>query len=196
MSNLFDRANYPTQEPETLVVGDRWVWRRPDLVPDYPTADYSLTYEFHHDDGGGGAHQFTITATETADDYIVEVPSATTATYNSLQYKWYAFITRTSDSERVTVDNGMTFIVDDYANTNADQRTHTKKVLDAIEAVIEGRATRKEASYSIAGRSLSLTPITELLQLRDRYRAEYFNEIAKARVQNGKPTGRTIKVKF
>ena len=44
MANLFDRANYPTQEPDLLVVGDRWVWRRPDLVADYPTADYALTY--------------------------------------------------------------------------------------------------------------------------------------------------------
>ena len=36
MSNLFDRANYPTQEPDELVVGDRWVWRRDDLVSEYP----------------------------------------------------------------------------------------------------------------------------------------------------------------
>ena len=49
MANLFDRDNYPQQEPETLVVGDRWVWKRPDLVSDYPTASYALTYEFHCD---------------------------------------------------------------------------------------------------------------------------------------------------
>jgi len=47
MANLFDASNYPSQEPETLVVGDRWVWQRPDLVTDYPTDQYALTYEFH-----------------------------------------------------------------------------------------------------------------------------------------------------
>lgn len=196
MANLFDRANYPTQEPDTLVIGDRWTWRRPDLVADYPTADYALTYEFHHDDGGGGAHAFTITATETSDDYIVEVPSATTAAYNSLQYKWYAFITRSSDSERIAVDDGYTFLVDDYANTNADQRTHAKKVLDAIEATILGRASQDQMSYSIAGRSLSRMSITDLMMFRDRYRAEYNKELQKARIKNGQDTGNTIKVRF
>lgn len=196
MANLFDRNNYPTQEPDTLVIGDRWTWRRPDLVADYPTADYSLTYEFHHDDGGGGAHQFTITATETSDDYIVEVASTTTANYNSLQYKWYAFITRTSDSERVAVDDGYTFLVDDYANTNADQRTHAKKVLDAIEAVLENRASQDQMSYSIAGRSLSRMSIDDLLKFRDRYRAEYNKELQKARIKNKQNTGNTIKVRF
>jgi len=196
MANLFDRNNYPTQEPDTLVIGDRWTWRRPDLVADYPTADYSLTYEFHHDDGGGGAHAFTITATETSDDYIVEVASATTENYNSLQYKWYAFITRTSDSERVAVDDGYTFLVDDYANTNADQRTHAKKVLDAIEALLENRASQDQMSYSIAGRSLSRMSIDDLLKFRDRYRAEYNKELQKARIKNKQNTGNTIKVRF
>ena len=60
MANLFDRNNYPTQEPDLLVVGDRWMWRRPDLVADYPTADYALTYEFHEDSGGDGSHKFTL----------------------------------------------------------------------------------------------------------------------------------------
>lgn len=196
MSNLFDRANYPSQEPHELVSGDRWTWQRPDLANTYDPSEYSLTYEFHCDSGGGGPHGFTLTATETSDNYYIEIPSATTANYNAHLYKWYAFITRTSDSERIAVDNGSSKIVDDFADTNADQRSHAKKVLDKIEAVIEGRATRKEASYSIAGRSLSLTPITELLQLRATYRALYMNEVYRDRVKNGKPTGRTIKAKF
>jgi hypothetical protein len=32
MANKFDRDNYPTQEPDVLVIGDRWMWRRPDLA--------------------------------------------------------------------------------------------------------------------------------------------------------------------
>ena len=83
MANLFDSANYPSQEPETLVVGDLWVWQRPDLVADYPTDQYALTYEFHCDSGGGGSHKFTITATETTTAYIVEVASTVTDNYTS-----------------------------------------------------------------------------------------------------------------
>jgi hypothetical protein len=40
MANLFDRANYPTQEPDTLVIGDRWMWRRPDLASIYDPSEY------------------------------------------------------------------------------------------------------------------------------------------------------------
>ena len=57
MSNAFDRNSYPTVEPEVLVAGDRWVWKREDLVSDYPIADYALSYEFHSDSGGGGNHK-------------------------------------------------------------------------------------------------------------------------------------------
>lgn len=196
MANLFESANYPSQEPETLVVGDRWVWQRPDLVTDYPTDQYALTYEFHCDSGGGGSHQFTITATETTLAYVVEVASTVTDNYTAHQYKWYAFITRTSDSERVAVDEGMTTLVANYADTNADLRTHAKKVLDAVQAVIENRATIDQSSFSIAGRSLSRMSIDELFLVRDRYRAEYNEEVKKARIRNKKPSGNLIGVRF
>lgn len=196
MANLFDRANYPTQEPDVLVVGDRWVWRRPDLVADYPTADYALTYEFHEDSGGGGSHKFTITATETTTDYLIEIASATTAAYTAGEYNWYAFITRSSDSQRIAIDEGHTKLELNFANTNADNRSHAKKVLDAIEATIEGRASQDQMSYSIAGRSLSRMSIDDLLKFRDRYRAEYNREIKKLRIKNKQDTGNTIKVRF
>jgi hypothetical protein len=196
MAKLFESANYPSQEPETLVVGDRWVWQRPDLVTDYPTDQYALTYEFHIDSGGGGNHQFTITATETTLAYVVEVASTVTDNYTADQYKWYAFITRTSDSERVAVDNGMTTLVANFADTNADLRTHAKKVLDAVQAVIENRATIDQSSFSIAGRSLSRMSIDELFTVRDRYRAEYNEEVKKARIRNKKPSGNLIGVRF
>jgi len=196
MANLFDRANYPTQEPDELVIGDRWTWRRPDLAATYDPADYALTYEYHEDSGGGGSHKFVITATEITDDYIIEVPSATTAAYINGDYHWYAFITRTSDSERIAVDDGYAKIEINFADTNADHRSHAKKVLDAIQATIEGRASQDQMSYSIAGRSLSRMSIDDLLKFRDRYRAEYNRELKEWRIKNKQDTGNTIKVRF
>jgi len=196
MANLFDRDNYPLQEPEILVLGDRWVWKRTDLVSDYPTDTYALTYEFHEDSGGGGSHKFTITATETTDAYIVEVASATTDGYSAGEYQWYSFITRSSDSERVAVDSGFSTLKVNFADTNADLRSHAKKVLDAIEAVIENRATIDQSSFSIGGRSLSRMSPDELMEFRNRYRAEYNEELKKAKIRNHKPTGNMIGVKF
>ena len=196
MSNIFDRANYPSQEPEILVVGDYWAWRRDDLASDYPVDSYSLSYEFHHDAGGGGSHKFTINAIEADGNYFIEVPSATTADYIIGDHVWSAYITRTSDSERIRVDYGRTEITFNLADTNADTRSHAKKVLDSIEAVIEGRATIDQSSMSIAGRSLSRLSIDELLLFRDRYKAEYLKEIKLARIRNKKGSGNTIKAKF
>tara|TARA_R100001460_G_scaffold37020_1_gene71084 strand:- start:2170 stop:2760 length:591 start_codon:yes stop_codon:yes gene_type:complete len=196
MANQFDRVNYPKQEPDELVIGDRWVWRRDDLVSDYPLDSYALTYEFHEDSGGGGSHKFTIAATEADNSYLVELSSSTTSGYNDGDYVWYAFITRSSDSQRVSVDEGRTTIVKNFANTNADLRSHAKKVLDAIEAVIENRATVDQSSFSIAGRSLSRMSIDELLTLKNRYKAEYLKEIKEARIKNKQRSGNTIGVKF
>lgn len=53
-----------------------------------------------------------------------------------------------------------------------DIRGHAQKVLDAIEAVIEKRATKDQESYTIAGRTLARTPIKDLLELRQKYKDE------------------------
>ena len=196
MSNAFDRENYPQKEPSTLVLGDYWAWKRDDLADTYPIGSYALTYEFHEDSGGGGVHKFTLTATETNDTYYIEAASSSTTGYAVGDYIWEAYITKASDSNRVMVDSGRTTISQNLADTNADLRSHAKKVLDAIEAVIENRASMDQSSMSIAGRSLSRMSIDELMTFRDRYKAEYLKEIKLARIRNGQGTGNTPKVRF
>lgn len=196
MSNLFDRDNYPTQEPDRLVTGDRFAWQRPDLVSDYPLADYTMTYHFSEDSGGGGTHHFTLSSTEANDNYYFEKPSSETDTLKAGDWKWQLYAIRTSDSERITIDYGITKFVLGELDTNEDLRTHAKKVLDAIEAVIEGRATIDQSSFSLGGRSLSRMSVDELMTFRDRYKAEYLKEVKLARIRNKQGSGNTIKVNF
>ena len=196
MSNAFDRINYTTKEPSKLVLGDFWAWRRDDLASDYPVSAYALTYEFHLDAGGGGTKKFTLTATEADDTYYIEAASSSTTSYAIGDYIWEAYITKSSDSNRVIVDSGRTTITENLANTNADLRSHAKIVLDAIEAVIENRASMDQSSMSIAGRSLSRMSIDELMTFRDRYKAEYLKEIKLARIRNKQGSGNTVKVNF
>ena len=195
MSNIFDRVNYPTQEPDTLVVGDRWVWRRDDLVSDYPLDEYALEYRFT-EDSTGNTNAFTIAATEAESTYLVEIASAVTASLTAGDYQWAAFIIRSSDNQRVVIDQGRTEILPNFQNTTADLRSHAKKVLDAIEAVLENRASQDQMSYSIAGRSLSRMSIDDLMTFRNRYRAEYLREIKLARIKNKQDSGNTLKVRF
>jgi len=193
MANKFDSTNYPISEPNELQLGDFWAWKRTDLSTDYPTASYSLSYEFNLVDGSTAAN-FTLTATESNDEYIIEVSNTTS--YTSGEYNWVSYITRSSDSARIKLSEGFTEIQENYATTTSSVRSHAKKVLDAIEAVIENRATMDQSSMSIAGRSLSRLTIDELLQFRDRYKAEYLKEVKKARIKNKKDSGNTIKIRF
>ena len=55
--------------------------------------------------------------------------------------------------------------------------SHASRMLAAIESVLEGKVTSDVASYSIAGRSITKIPIAELIELREKYRKEYENEV-------------------
>ena len=193
MSNKFDSTNYPSQVPTELQLGDFWAWKRDDLSEDYPVASYSLSYEFNLIDGST-ASNFTIEATESNDTYIIEVSS--TSSYTKGNYNWVSYITRTSDSARVKLEEGFVEIQDNYATTSASVRSHAKIVLDSIEAVIENRANIDQSSMSIAGRSLSRMSIDELLTFKDRYKAEYLKEVKIQRIKNKRGSGNTIKVNF
>jgi len=193
LSNKFDSTNYPSQVPTELQLGDFWAWKRDDLSSDYPVASYSLSYEFNLVDGAT-ASNFTITATESNNTYIIE--ASNTASYAKGNYNWVSYMTRSSDSARVKLEEGFVDVQDNYATTSASVRSHAKIVLDSIEAVIENRANIDQASMSIAGRSLSRMSIDELLTFRDRYKAEYLKEVKIQRIKNNRGSGNTIKVNF
>lgn len=128
-----------------------------------------------------------------AGNFDIVVDPAATAEYIAGDYQ-YAIIMYQSEiqgegedaeeviTERKTVERGMATVMPDLTAFSGDTRSHVKKVLDAIEAVIENRATKDQMSYSIAGRSLSKTPLPDLERLRDRYRYEYNMEV---RAMNG-----------
>lgn len=193
MANKFDSTYYPTSEPNELQLGDFWAWKKTDLSDDYPTASYSLSYEFNLVDGSTAAN-FTLTATESNNEYIVETSSTTS--YTAGEYNWVSYITRSSDSARIKLSEGFTEIQQNYATTTSSVRSHAKKVLDAIEAVIENRATMDQSSMSIAGRSLSRLTIDELMTFRNQYKTEYLKEVKQARIKNKKDSGNSIKVRF
>lgn len=192
MGNQFDSENYPTREPLSLVVGDRWAWKRSDLS-DYPPASYTLKYSARLD--GAGTTEIEITATGLGDDHVVEVPAATTAAYTAGSYRWQAYITRISDSERITIGSGSLELTTNRDASTADPRSHARKMLDLIEAALEGRATNSQLdtlSMSLGDRAFSRDP-AKLIPLRDKYRAEVAREEqAEAIKRGGGHSGRIL----
>jgi hypothetical protein len=87
----------------------------------------------------------------------------------------YSYIVRASkDGAVYAVETGVTEVLPDLSEEEAgyDGRTHAERTLDAIEAVIEQRATIDQERYRINNRELYRTPIAELMKLRDLYRSE------------------------
>ena len=195
MGSAFDSTNYPNVEPEIIRAGDYIAWKRTDLATDYPVASYALTYTASKQ----GSTKFNITASESSspEEYLVEVGGNVSAAYSAGEYNWQADMTDSSDStKRVQVGEGLWTVEEDLAISTADPRTHNQKVLDAIRAVIQNRATRDQSSYSISGRSLSLTPMEDLLTLQAEYEGRVLAEVQKQRIANGQATGNSINVRF
>ena len=189
MANLFDSSNYAEVEPTLeefgtpIVAGDFTAWKRSDLNSEYVNSSYTLSYKARLENSGSTV--ITITASASGSDYLVEVGQSTTASYTVGIYHWDAFITRNSDSERVRIKYGRWEIVPNLSTSSADPRTHNKKVLDAIEAVIENRATQDQMSYSIAGRSLSRMDPQSLFEFQAIYKSKVLQEERQLRIKHG-----------
>ena len=194
MANLFDSTNYPNVEPETLTVGDRWVWKRDDLSSDYPLASYALSYSARLQ--GAGSTTFTINATESGSEYLIEVGSSTTASYTAGTYNWNAFITRSSDSERIEIASGQWEVLGNLAASSADPRDHDEKMVDYLKTTLESLAQKLTDSYSVSDRSNTLKSMDDVRTQLDFYEGKVKSKINKTRAEAGQRTDQNILLRF
>lgn len=152
---------------------------------EHPAPDWSLELTLR------GPAAIDITSSADGDAHVISADAAATASWTAGRYSYQ--LRATDGTDVVTIERGELVIAPDLAAASAgyDGRTHARKVLDAIEAVIEGRASLDQQSYQINNRSLSRTPISDLLKLRNQYRAE-----VRAEAQRGAGYGRKVKVRF
>jgi len=197
LANLFDSTNYPGNVPDTLTVGDRWAWKREDIVTDYIPTSYTLSYSFRLLASAATEIQLgSSQITESTTAYIVEVPSSTTAGYTKGDYEYQEYISRTSDSERIITARGYVTLKPNLDADSSDPRSHARIVFDALEAMLESRASIDQSSMSIAGRSLSRMTPEEIRDWYEYYRYKVQLEVKKDRIRKGEATGSLIKARF
>lgn len=172
--------------PEKIQAGDSLQFT--DSLSNYPATTWTLTYTLINEN-----LRVSFSATASGTDHYTNVSPATSAKWIKGTYKYLATVSDGSD--RFTVGSGTVKILADVSEPS-DQREHCEKVLDAIEAVIEGKATRDQSSYSIAGRSLSTYSPPELLAWRDKYKQEVKSLRQAEKVAAGLGSGRLVKVRF
>lgn len=182
-------SDIATKEPYEIIAGDTLQWKK--SLSDYlPSAGWALKYSLR------GPAEIDLTTTADGDDHKVDELAADTADWKTGDYWWAAYVEK--GAERHQVGTGTFKITPNLATASGayEGRSHAKKVLDAIEAVIEGTATKEQQSYTIAGRSLVRWPLQELLQLRNQYKDEYARERSAERVDRGEASGRKILTRF
>lgn len=133
----------------------------------YPVSDWSYTLYL------AGASVLNQAATPDADGITqhVVIAASATATLLAGAYEYVGRLTA-ADGEVFDVENGRIMVNANIAALAAgDALSHEEKTLSVIEAAIEGRLTKDIEHYSIAGRSISKIPISELTKLRGTYRA-------------------------
>jgi hypothetical protein len=185
-------APIPTTEPLQARAGMTWQWRREDLA-DYPASTWTLKYWFKKT-GSTGAN-FSITASADGANFSISVAATTTQGYTAGDYTWAAVVT--AGSEAFEVDHGFLKLLSRYDQAaNLDDRTHARKVLDAINAVLEGRATLDQQEYTIGNRSLKRMPIADLIKLKSVYEQMVASETAADRLAQGRSIGGKIQVRL
>jgi hypothetical protein len=181
--------------PSTVHAGDTISWN--ESLADYPASSYNLAFDLRSYD----CPPITITASANGNDHAISCNAATTKGWKAGIYAWQAYAYTGSPPDfttKVTLQRGTIEIRPDLTGFSAtgDPRSHVKKVLDALEAVIEGKATSDQLSYSIAGRSISKMSPTEILQWRDLYKTEYQREMDAEKISQGIESPRRIGVRF
>ena len=160
-------------------------------ISDYPASEWALTYYLRKD----GATATRFSAAADGDSYLVTVAAATTAAYASGIYGFIGWVIK--GTEKFEIFNSMIEVLPNPTNSSAyDPRSHSRRVLDLIEAAMEGRIPNGMESYSIGGRSINKIPLNQLRELYEKYKQDVGIEEQAERLVNGRRSGKNIGVRF
>ena len=176
--------------PKTITAGFDVEWD--ESLAEYSAETYGLSATLILT--SSGATRITVAATANGTDFSFSIPASSTANYTAGDYKLYLYATLGSSKYLIGTQD-----VEIKANpltATGDQRSHTRKVLDAIDAVLENRATQEYASMSINGYSITQLSPAELLKLKDHYEAKLKQEQNAEGMAAGKPSKRNILVQL
>ena len=188
MDHVSMDSSIPLTEPTAARAGDTWTWQR--SLPAYPAGVWTLGYTLFSANGA-----INLTATANGTDHRIYVAPATTGAYTAGRYDWLAYVSDGTD--RFQIGTGALHILPQITTSAHDARSHARKVLEALEATIEGRATSGDLDVietTFGDRSIK-RDLAGLLKLRSQYQQMVAMEAASARIGAGLG-GQLIGVRF
>jgi len=133
-------------------------------LPFDPTSGNSVTVFLN------GPTLITIAAATITGTYTISVASTITRSWPAGTYD-YAVVANLAGEETTLASGQVEVDTRIDLQQQGDKRSHARRVLDNINAVIEKRATSDQQSYSIDGRSLSRMTLVELLTFKNHYQS-------------------------
>lgn len=177
-----------TELPRAFTIGDTLTWTESDAT--YPAPTWTVRYYFT-----SKTEVFSSNDPSTADgsDHVV------TITTTNLKAGTYDYVRKVTDgSELYTTERGQIEVLPDLSAdvTGVDRRVYAEKALEAIEAMLLGKASKDQTSYSLNGRALSRYSPAELNEWRRALRIEVAELRAKERRKAGGKSNRNVRVRF
>jgi len=177
--------------PSTFTVGDTLTGEV--ISTDYPASKgWSLQYTIN------GPYTANAMATANGDNYALSIPSSTTSNWPAGDY-FFSILVRLNN-ERHTLAQGPLKILPNLASgALVDARSHNRKMLDAIRAFQEKKATGEQMDIlksAFMGRSVERISTADLLSLEQQYQAKVTAEENVERIRQGLKTHNTLYTRF
>lgn len=122
-------------------------------------------------------HHYSVNGSSQNGLHLITATSAVTANWVAGDYSTQLYVSN-SAGEQYTVLKGSMRLLPNLKTGPIDGRSHVKKCLDAICAVLEGRLAGDEASYQIRGRSITKLTPEELITAKMHYERLYQQELS------------------
>ena len=175
------------QIPAEIYAGFKTAWTL--KSSEYPASEYIIKYTLKK----LGSAPITLIGTADGNDHLFVISSTASADYEAGTYYYQCYV-EDSGGELFPISTGKTEVKATLLGQSDafDPRTHAQKCLEAIEAVIEGRATSNQSSVKVGTKELRYYSFTELLGLR----AYYINEVESESGEESGHADKAIYAKF
>lgn len=173
--------------PRRITTGDTITWD--ETLDDFPAGSaWVLSYSFT-----SPSAQFASSHAAVGNDHRITIDTT------NLEAGHYDYAKKITDtSETFTLERGFVDVDPDLSADIAgvDRRSYAEITLANIEAMLKGKATKDQTSYSLNGRALSRYSIDELNDWRAQLRVEVRDERQKARRLAGGKSHRNVHARF
>lgn len=168
------------ETPSTIIIGDTVKFTV--SLSEYPAPEWVLHYKI------GFTTSVDTASVASGSDHSITIAASTTAAWAEGEYNTQLYVT--NGTEIYTVSTSRVILKD------INSKSHARKVLEAINARLENRATQEQIEYEVNGRRIKFITHDELIRLRTFYLREASNEEARDRIASGLGSGRKVMVRF